>query len=196
MLDFIVFFMAALSAENLFFTRAFDAYGIRDLSRSPRKILLFGTLSTAVLLLAAPVAYGLNRLLFGTAAYHYINGIAHLLVLTVIYVAAYLLLKLYVSKVFDLVGKYLPFAVFNCATLGSLLLVAKDSSADSLLKALAYHLGAGVGFTGAMLLLWSLHQRLDSCKASKSFRGLPLELITVGLIALALVGLTGNQLPA
>ncbi len=196
MLDFIAFFTAALSAENLFFTRAFDAYGIRELSRSPRKILLFGGLSTAVLLLAGPLAYGVNRLLFGSAVYNYINGLAHLLVLTALYAAAYLLLKRYAPMVFDLVGKYLPFAVFNCATLGSLLLVAKDSAMDSLWKAMSYHLGAGVGFTIAMLLMWSLHQRLGSCKASRSFRGLPLELITIGIIGLALVGLTGNQLPA
>lgn len=102
----------------------------------------------------------------------------------------------YAPKLFDNLGKYLPYAAFNCATLGSLLLSAKDVELDSLGKALSYHLGAGVGFTMALLLLWSLRHRLSSCNAPKSFRGLPLQLITAGLIALALVGLTGNQLPA
>ena len=73
---------------------------------------------------------------------------------------------------------------------------AKDADINTLGKAWAYHLGAGVGYTLAMLLLWSLRQRLSSCNASKSFRGLPLEMITAGLIALALVGLSGYQLPA
>ena len=196
MMDFLTVFAAAFAVENLFFARAFDAHGYGELKKDPKKILLFGGLTTAVLLLAGPIAYGVNRLIYGTAAYNYINGLTHLLILAALYAAAYLLLQKYQPKVFELVGKYLPFATFNCATLGSMLLVAKDVEMDSLGKALAYYCGAGVGFTGAMLLLWSLRQRLSSCNAPKSFRGLPLELITAGLIALALVGLSGTQLPA
>ena len=116
--------------------------------------------------------------------------------LLLLFCAAYFLLQKYVPKVFELVKGYLPYAAINCGTLGSLLLAAKDADINTLGKAWAYHLGAGVGYTLAMLLLWSLRQRLSSCNASKSFRGLPLEMITAGLIALALVGLSGYQLPA
>ncbi len=195
-MEFLSVFAAALAVENLLFARAFDAYGINELRSSPKKILLFGGLTTAVLLLAGPVAFLVNRVIYGTAFYNYINGLAHLLILAVLYAAVYLLLKRFLPKVFEQVGKYLPFAAFNCATLGSLLLVAKDSEIDSVSKAMAYHSGAGVGFTLALLLLWSLRSRMNSGNVPKSFRGLPLELITVGLIALALVGLSGNQLPA
>lgn len=128
--------------------------------------------------------------------YYYINGLAHLLILVLLFAAAYLLLQKYAPKVFELIGQYLPYAAINCGTLGSLLLVAKDPDINTVWRALAYHCGAGVGFTLAMLLLWSLNRRLSSCHAGKSFRGFPLQLITAGLIALALVGLTGNQLPA
>lgn len=196
MMELLGVFAASLAAENLFFARAFDTYAMRQLHRDPKKILLYGALMTAFLALAGPLAYGINKLLLGTALYGYLNAILHLLVLILLFVLAYFLLEKFLPQVFDVVGKYLPYATINCGTLGSLLLVAKDSEINSLGKAWFYHLGAGVGFTLAMLLLWSLRQRLSNCKASKSFRGLPLEMITVGLIALALVGLTGNQLPA
>ncbi len=196
MIDFIVFFTVALSAENLFFIRGFDVYGLYELKRSPSKIVSLGGLSTVLLVMAGSIAYFLNRLIFGTVIYNYISGIVHLLILSAVYVAVYILLKRFYPKLFQSTGKYLPFAAFNCGTVGSLLLVAKDSSIDSLWKTISYHLGAGVGFTAAMLLLWSLHQRLGSCKAPKSFRGLPLEMITIGLIGLALAGITGTPLPA
>lgn len=196
MMEFLGVFAAALAAENLFFARAFDTYAMRQLHREPKKILLYGALMTAFLALAGPLAYGVNKLLFGTVVYGYLNAISHLLVLILLFVLAYYLLQRFVPKVFDVIGKYLPYAAINCGTLGSLLLVAKDAEINSLSRAWAYHLGAGVGYTLAMLLLWSVRQRLSSCNASKSFRGLPLEMITAGLIALALVGLTGNQLPA
>lgn len=195
-MDFLAVFAAAMAAENLFFARAFDSYGLRELTREPKRILVFGGLTTAVLATAGPIAYGVNRLIAGSSMYYYINGLAHLLILVLLFAAAYLLLQKYAPKVFDLIGQYLPYAAINCGTLGSLLLVAKDPDINTVWRALAYHCGAGVGFTLAMLLLWSLNRRLSSCNAGKSFRGFPLQLITAGLIALALVGLTGNQLPA
>ena len=196
MIEFITVFSAALAAENLFFARAFDFGNMKHIHQDPKKLLMYGALSTLILAVAGPIAYGVNRLIYGTAIYNYINGIAHLLVLIVIYMAAYLLMMKYLPGLFERLGKYLPYAAFNCATLGSLLLSAKDTEIDSVVKALAYHLGAGAGFTIALILIWSLRHRLNSCNAPKSFRGLPLQLITAGLVALALVGLTGNQLPA
>lgn len=196
MIEFIAVFSAALAAENLFFARAFDFGNMNRINRDPKKLLMYGALSTVVLAIAGPIAYGVNCLIYGTAIYKYISGIAHLLVLVLIYVAAYLLMQKYLPELFEKLGKYLPYAAFNCATLGSLLLSAKDTEIDNVGKALAYHMGAGVGFTAALILIWSLRHRLSSCNAPKSFRGLPLQLITAGLIALALVGLTGNQLPA
>lgn len=195
-MEFLVVFSAALAVENLFFARAFDFGNMSRINRDPKKLLIYGGLSTAILTVAGFIAYGVNRLIWGTALYNYISGLAHLMVLVLVYCGAYFLMEKYAPKLFDNLGKYLPYAAFNCATLGSLLLSAKDVELDSLGKALSYHLGAGVGFTMALLLLWSLRHRLSSCNAPKSFRGLPLQLITAGLIALALVGLTGNQLPA
>lgn len=195
-MELIAVFSAALAAENLFFARAFDFGNMSRISRDPKKLLTYGGLSTLILTVAGFLAYGVNRLIAGTVLYNYISGIAHLLTLVLVYSAAYFLMEKYAANLFEKLGKYLPFAAFNCATLGSLLLSAKDVELDSLAKALTYHLGAGVGFTAALLLIWSLRQRLSSCNAPKSFRGLPLQLITAGLIALALVGLTGNQLPA
>jgi len=196
MMELLGVFTAALAAENLFFARAFDTYAMRQLHKEPKKILLYGLLMTAFLAVAGPLTYGISKLLFGTALYTYLNAIAHLLVLILLFCTVYFLLQKYVPKVFEQIGKYLPYAAINCGTLGSLLLVAKDADINSLGKAWFYHLGASVGYTLAMLLLCSIRQRLSSCNASKSFRGLPLEMITAGLIALALVGLSGYQLPA
>ena len=48
----------------------------------------------------------------------------------------------------------------------------------------------------ALLLLWSVRQRLALTRVPKAFRGLPITLLSLGIISLALFGLLGNQLPA
>lgn len=195
-MKFLAAFLAAVFAENLFFTRAMDAVGIRDLWKSPKKIIEYGALTTAVLAVAGPFSYLLNKLIRPLPFYSYVAAVSHVLLLTGLYAAAYLLLKKYVPVIFEQIGRALPFAAFNCAAFGTLLLVLKDSELDRWWKCLAYELGAGVGFTLALLLMWSIRQRQMSCDAPKSFRGLPLQLVTAGIIALALAGLVGNQLPA
>ena len=55
---------------------------------------------------------------------------------------------------------------------------------------------AGTVCYAALLLLWSVRQRLALTRVPKAFRGLPITLLSLGIISLALFGLLGNQLPA
>ncbi len=195
-IQFLAAFFAALFVENLFFTRAMDVYGMKELYQSPKKIIQLGCLVTAILTVAGPLSYLLHRLIRPLPFLYYISVFVQLLLLTCLYLGTYWLLKKYAPKIFEEVGRQLPFAAFNCATLGTMLLATKNSELDRWWKCSAYHIGAGIGFTLALLLMWSTRQRQMYCEAPKSFRGYPLQLVTAGLIALALAGLVGNQLPA
>ena len=195
-IQFIGIFLAALSVENLLFTRAMDVPHMREMCASPKRIIEYGCLVTLILIVAAPFSYGAAKLLRGLPVYGYILALVMLLILTGLYAGAYFLLKKYAPLWFQRIGRQLPYAAFNCATLGTMLLASKDAEINRLWKCLAYHMGAGVGFMAAMLLLWSVHRRQKSSQAPNSFRGEPLQLVTIGLIALALAGLVGNQLPA
>ena len=59
-----------------------------------------------------------------------------------------------------------------------------------------YCLGAGVGFTAALLILWSVRSRLSLTRIPKIFHGFPITFLCLGILSLALFGLLGNQLPA
>jgi len=196
MIQFLGLFLSAFATENLYFVRAFDAYPQRHSRPNGWQLLSLGLLCTLSLALTGPLAFVFGRLLQKLSFTQNFMGLMQLLLLIGCYAALYWLLKLALPKLFAKVQAQLPYAVLNCATLGSLLLVAKDTQMDSLGKVLCYHVGAGLGFTGGLLLFYSLRQRLMDCRGPRSFRGLPLQLITLGLIALALVGLSGNQLPA
>ena len=54
--------------------------------------------------------------------------------------------------------------------------------------------GSGAGYLLAMLLCWTIRERLDFCDIPKAFRGAPILFIYLGLISLALFGLVGHQL--
>ena len=195
-MEILAIFITAVVAENLFFARAFDIYGVKELHKNPKKMLFFGLFLTAVLMLTGSVSYFINGFISKLSIYSYIRATINILILVLLYVILYLVLEKMLPKVLEKVSKILPYTILNSAALGTLILVAKDTEIDSLTKALAYYCGAGIGYTLSMLLLCSLRRRLSDSDCAKSFRGLPLQMITVGLIAMAMVGLVGNQLPA
>ena len=77
----------------------------------------------------------------------------------------------------------------NCAALGSALLVAQRSY--SLGSALIFALCGGIGATLALASFASLQKEVDLNRCPRAFRGVPIQLITAGLMAMALVGYYG-----
>ena len=80
----------------------------------------------------------------------------------------------------------------NCAALGAALLVTQRSY--GLTSALIFALCGGIGATLALASFASLQKEVDLNRCPKSFRGTPIQLITAGLMAMALVGYYGLYL--
>lgn len=113
-----------------------------------------------------------------------------------VFLAAYFLIRRFAPALFARIGDALPFYGVNCVTLGTLMIASRISDSSKFFSFFGYCVGAGVSFTAALLLLWSVRQRLALTRVPKAFRGLPITLLSLGIISLALFGLLGNQLPA
>lgn len=81
---------------------------------------------------------------------------------------------------------------FGFLPLGVLLVTG--SGTGTLLVSLFAGAGSGAGYLLAMLLCWSIRERLAFCDIPRAFRGAPILFIYIGLISLALFGLVGHQL--
>ena len=86
-------------------------------------------------------------------------------------------------------GIYLPLITTNCAVLG----VATINSNSNLdfIGSIVNGLGAGVGFTIALLLMSAIRERLDLADVPECMRGIPIAFIIAGLMSLAFMGFTG-----
>ncbi|MBD3400582.1 MAG: electron transport complex subunit RsxA [Candidatus Coatesbacteria bacterium] len=86
-------------------------------------------------------------------------------------------------------GIYLPLITTNCAVLG-LTVLNIDSSYD-FLESLVHAVGAGVGFTLALVLMAGLRERMEVGNVPKAMRGLPIAFVTAGLMSIAFLGFAG-----
>ena len=80
----------------------------------------------------------------------------------------------------------------NCAALGSALLISQRSY--SLGAALIFALCGGIGATLALASFASLQKEVDLNRCPRAFRGIPIQFITAGLMAMALLGYYGLYL--
>ena len=79
----------------------------------------------------------------------------------------------------------------NCCVLGTLLVAAIQNY--NLLQSIGFGFGSGVGYLLAVLLVTEAQHRLRSKAIPSAFRGLPITLVYIGVLALAIYGFTGHS---
>lgn len=87
------------------------------------------------------------------------------------------------------INVFLPFAGINTAVLGTMLLNQEFS--NTFLTSLAFGMGTTFGFSLVLLLMTAAFERLEVADVPTPFRGLPITLITLGLISMAFMGFSG-----
>jgi electron transport complex protein RnfA len=146
-------------------------------------------LTTGLLMLSSP--------LIGQLLYRYL-----LLPLQLDYLRLFVFLPLcivLITPLLTLVSRWqpqLPQTGLKPLLLGNAGVLALSLTASSpeldVLQVIALSMGSGLGFWLVLMLLDDLRQRtLDNDAIPESFRGLPLELIGAGIMAMAFLGLNG-----
>lgn len=85
----------------------------------------------------------------------------------------------------------LPMAALNSCVLGTVLVERTQSF--TLLQSFGFGIGSGLGYVLAVMLITEAQLRLRSQAIPRSFRGLPITLIYIGILALAIYGFTGHS---
>ena len=94
-------------------------------------------------------------------------------------------------SLYEALGVYLPLITTNCAVLG--VSINNVSYGYNLIESVVYGVTGGLGFMLAIVLFASIRERLEFAQCPKSFEGIPLAMVTAGLMALAFMGFSGLQ---
>ena len=87
--------------------------------------------------------------------------------------------------------RILPLAAVNSGVLGTVLVERTQSF--TLEQSMGFGLGSGLGYLLAVMLVTEADRRLRSEAIPEAFRGLPITLIYIGVLALAIYGFTGHS---
>lgn len=193
--QFMLYAMIAVFVENAVFTRGFGVSRLTKLvGDSAVDSFIFCALLCFVLVVSAPFGFLWNSFLARPEFWYrdYVRPLG----LVVIVVAAFLVMVLVVS-VLPFRNKkeilaVLPLACFNCAVLGPMLITQAQNY--DFTQTIGFALGSGLGYGLAVLMVTEGRAKLNNRRIAKSLRGLPIDLLYIGILAMAIYGLTGHRL--
>ena len=143
---------------------------------------------TFVMLVSSTCAFGINRLLIAIDA-PYLRLISFIVVIA----STVQLVEMFIKKVsptlFRALGIFLPLITTNCAILG--LVLFQTNKSYGFLQCLVYALGAGAGFTIALVLMAGLREKLELAAVPDGVQGTALALVLAGLLSIAFMGFGG-----
>lgn len=193
--SFFTMALVAIFVENVIFARGLGVSRlVRLVSDSAVDSMIFCGLLCLVQVLTAPMAFFANGFLAQPQFWY--RGYIRPLVLVVCAIVAFAIVLAIIliarpAHAKDIVA-VLPMATFNCAILGPLLLGATQNF--TFVQTMGFALGSGLGYSLAVLIVTEGQRKMNSRNVPNTFRGLPVNLLYIGILAVAIYGLTGHRL--
>lgn len=148
-----------------------------------------GTAVIFVITLASGVAGVIYKCILVPLHIEYLQTIVFILVIAALVQFVEMFLKKYMKALYEALGVYLPLITTNCAVLGvALTNVQKEYG---IFTGMVNGFATALGFTISIIILAGIREKMAYNDIPESFRGMPIVLLTAGLMAIAFCGFSG-----
>jgi electron transport complex protein RnfA len=189
MADLILIIVATVLVNNFVLTRFLGLCPFLGASSRFETATGMGLATTFVLTVAAGLSFLLNRYVLVPTGTEYLRLLAFILIIAGSVQFTELYLRRASPLLHQTLGIFLPLITTNCAVLGIALLNVQQS--DSLIEALAYGFGGGLGFSLVIALFAGLRERLEAGDVPAAFQGPAIALVTAAFMAMGFMGFAG-----
>ena len=148
-----------------------------------------GTAVIFVITLASAVAGVIYKYVLQAFGVEYLQTIVFILVIAALVQFVEMFLRKAMPALYEALGVYLPLITTNCAVLG--VAITNVQKEYGILTGIVNGFATSVGFTIAIVILAGLREKMEYNDVPKSFRGMPIVLLTAGLMAIAFCGFSG-----
>jgi electron transport complex protein RnfA len=187
--NLIVLSLGSALINNVVLSQFLGLCPFLGVSKKVKTALGMGTAVIFVITLASIVTGLIYKGLLVTFDLTYLKTIVFILVIAALVQFVEMFLKRFVPSLYSALGVYLPLITTNCAVLGiAITNVQKDYS---ILEGTVNGFATAVGFTIAIVILAGIREKMQYNDIPKAFRGMPIVLVSAGLMAIAFCGFAG-----
>ena len=148
-----------------------------------------GTAVIFVITLASAVAGLIYQFILLPLDITYLQTIVFILVIAALVQFVEMVLKKFMPGLYVALGVYLPLITTNCAVLGVALKNVQKQY--GILASIVNGFATAVGFTVAIVILAGIREKIEYNDVPQSFKGMPIVLVTAGLMAIVFCGFAG-----
>ncbi|MBO4308041.1 MAG: electron transport complex subunit RsxA [Bacteroidales bacterium] len=181
--------IGAIFVNNVVLAQFLGICPFLGVSKDVKSSLGMGGAVLFVMLLATLVTYLIQTYLLEPLDIKYLQTIAYILVIAGLVQMVEIVLKKIAPALYQTLGVFLPLITTNCAVLGVAILVIQKEM--NLMQSIIYAGSIAIGFTLALVIFAGIREQMELTGVPKGMRGVPIALVTAGILAMAFMGFGG-----
>ena len=187
--ELLVILIASSLVSNVVLSQFLGLCPFLGVSKKTNTAAGMGVAVIFVITLASAVAGVIYKYVLQRFHVEYLETIVFILVIAALVQFVEMFLRKAIPSLYQALGVYLPLITTNCAVLGVALTNVQKKY--GILTGIVNGFATAVGFTIAIVILAGIREKLEHNDIPESFRGMPVVLLTAGLMAIAFCGFSG-----
>lgn len=187
--EYFLILISTILVNNFVLVKFLGLCPFMGVSKKMDTAIGMGFATTFVLTLASITSYLINTYLLVPLELEYLRTIAFIVTIAAVVGFTELVVNKTSPVLHQSLGVFLPLITTNCAVLGVALL--NVGASNSFLQSAVYGFGAAIGFSFVLILFSGIRERIESADVPVIFQGVPIALITAGLMSMAFMGFVG-----
>ena len=188
-MEIIGIIIVAVFVNNIVFSQFLGICPFLGVSKKIDTAIGMSAAVTFVITLSTLVTYLIQKGILENFGLEYLQTITFILVIAALVQMVEIIIKKISPPLYQALGVYLPLITTNCIILGvAILVIQKDFN---LVESIVYAISTAIGYSMALLIFSSIREQLALTKVPKAMQGVPIALLTAGILAMAFMGFSG-----
>ena len=187
--ELLVILIASSLVNNVVLSQFLGLCPFLGVSKKTETATGMGVAVIFVITLASAVAGAIYQFILLPFDIAYLQTIVFILVIAALVQFVEMFLKKFIPGLYQSLGVYLPLITTNCAVLGVALTNVQKNY--GILTGIVNGFATAAGFTISIIILAGIREKLKYNDIPESFQGMPIVLVTAGLMAIAFCGFSG-----
>ena len=188
-MEYIFIFIAAVFVNNIVLSQFLGICPFLGVSKKVETAIGMSAAVAFVMTIATLCTYLLQKYVLEPTGLEFMQTISFILVIAALVQMVEIILKKVSPALYQALGVFLPLITTNCTILGvAIMVIQKDYN---LLTSIVFAISTAIGFGLALIIFSGIREQLSLTKIPDGMKGIPIALITAGILAMAFMGFSG-----
>ena len=187
--ELLVILVSSSLVSNVVLSQFFGLCPFLGVSKKTSTATGMGAAVVFVITLSSAVTGAIYKYVLEPLNLTYLQTIVFILIIAALVQFVEMFLKKFMPFLYEALGVYLPLITTNCAVLG--VAITNVQKEYGMLTGIVNGFATAVGFMIAIVILAGLREKMEYNDVPESFKGMPIVLLTAGLMAIAFCGFSG-----